>query len=223
MGEPSAAPRATRVRAAATGDSTPRGAVARSVTLVDLSSPRTDVGTTLGEAIAERLSLARPWYRPRASRRAISDVIDGLAVQVRRFGEREPLSATTPLGVLSPVAAALTLVALGAADGSPIVILDPGSAPGALETLALAEAAAALVPATCTVLVGVPDVSLLGYFEAPAFVGGRPAMILDLFSGQVRGQVVTNAARPSASASASALSSASESRTESIDSEGVTR
>ncbi len=203
------------------------GAVARSVTLVDLSLPRLDAATTLGEAIAERLSLARPWYRPRITRRAVSDVIDGLAVQVRRFGEREPLTSTTPLGALSPVAAALTLVALGAADGSPIVILDPGSAPAALETLALAEAAAALFPADCTVLVGVPDVSLLGYFEAPAFIGGRPALILDLFSGHIRGQAVTSAAGSSASASSaasrSAFSSDSESRTESIDSEGVTR
>ena len=195
------------------------GAVAKSVTLVDLSAPRIDVNTTLGEAIAERLGLARPWYRPRATRRAIHDVIEAIAAQLRRFGEREPLEATTPLGALTPVAAALTLVALGAADGSPIVILDPGSAPAALETLALAEAAAALVPLTCTVLVGVPDVSLLGYFEAPAFIGGRPALILDLFSGQVRGQAVTSVPGPSASASASA----SESRTESIDSEGAIR
>jgi RND superfamily putative drug exporter len=152
------------------------GSVARRVTLVDLDSRRPDVSTAVGDAIGERLRLARPWFRrvPRGSAEVLVSRINASLATVE--GE-SPIDIHRTLGELSPLALSLLFVALGVADGAELLVVDAGDG----------DFAHPASPAFAGAVAGIADPGtavLLGLEEEPALhaatVGDRPLVRIDL-------------------------------------------
>ncbi|GGF29680.1 MMPL family transporter [Subtercola lobariae] len=135
------------------------GAISRLVSLVDLSSPRPDIDTTVDQALRERISLAKPWFRPWVSRAEVNDRIAAVNRSLRVVEGEAEITDTTTLGALSPLASAILLTALGLADRSELVVVDTGDkgSPTADETVFL-DALVSLVDAATTLVVGMPAV-----------------------------------------------------------------
>ncbi|RFA10569.1 hypothetical protein B7R54_16160 [Subtercola boreus] len=140
------------------------GPLSRCVTLVDLASARTDVSTSVGSALRERLRYARPVFRRGASAAEIDDRVAGIGRVLSRFPGEAPVSADTALGSLTPLATALVLTALGLADGGAVMVLDTGDSGSPLaDPQRFVDALADLVPAGMTLVLGLPAVPV---FEA---------------------------------------------------------
>ncbi|MEA9986393.1 MULTISPECIES: MMPL family transporter [Subtercola] len=153
------------------------GAISRLVTLVDLSSARPDVDTTVGAALRERLSIARSWYRPWVSPDDIDTRVEAVNRALAAVPGEPRLGETTALGELSPLAAALVLTAAGMADGSALLVLDTGDAgAGSIDAAVFVRAVSTLVPAATTLVLGLP--------AAPAGLAsgalGRSVTVLEL-------------------------------------------
>jgi RND superfamily putative drug exporter len=147
------------------------GAVSKRVSLVDLESRRLDETTTIGEAIGERMRLARPWFR-RVPLAEVEELVERMNAALESLvpaadaahqghhagaqSHEHPLTQHTPLGELSPLALALLYVALGVADGATMIVVDAGDGDFARPlSPALLAAIGELVPADSTVVIGV--------------------------------------------------------------------
>nr|WP_254069417.1 MMPL family transporter [Herbiconiux sp. VKM Ac-2851] len=119
------APSVGRLQVLGHGLPSESGDVARRVTLVDLDSRRLDSTVTVGDALNERLALGSPWFRrdKHAASRLVGRVNSSLAAA---GGGEAPIDVHRTLGELSPLALSLVTVALGVADGAPLVVVDAG-------------------------------------------------------------------------------------------------
>ncbi|GAA2235818.1 MMPL family transporter [Herbiconiux moechotypicola] len=191
------------------------------VSLVDLESRRLDEYTAVGDALAERLRLDRPWFK-RVPRGTVEALVDRLDRALDGLEGEERVDLHTTLGELSPTASALLAVTLGVADGARVVVVDTGdgefSRPG---TLGFADAVAGVVGSDATLV--------LGLATAPASlgdgssVGGRPVARIDL-AGVAHPSAVSSvpsssSSPPSSSASLPPLSPASPPSTGATDSD----
>ncbi|WP_440708095.1 MMPL family transporter [Herbiconiux sp. YIM B11900] len=152
------------------------GSVVKRVTLVDLDSRRLDTSTAVGDALGERLRLARPWFRrvPRGSAELLVSRINASLATVE--GE-SPIDIHRTLGELSPLALSLLFVALGVADGAELLVVDAGDG----------DFAHPASPAFAGAVAGIADPGtavLIGLEEEPALhaatVGDRPLVRIDL-------------------------------------------
>ncbi|MEF2977190.1 MMPL family transporter [Subtercola sp. YIM 133946] len=166
------------------------GAISRSVSLVDASSARPDVDTTVEAAMRERLSLAKPWFRPWVSKAEVAQRIAAVNAALDGFPAERAIGESTALGELSPVGTALLHTALGLADRSRLLVVDTGDlgSPTDDDTVFL-RSLVALVPAETTLVVGLPalppglEPSHVGHEHAatdPNHPAPRPVSILEL-------------------------------------------
>ncbi|GAA0991543.1 MMPL family transporter [Subtercola frigoramans] len=169
------------------------GAVSRRVSLVDLSSTRPDAETTVSSALRERLSIARPWYRPFVSVDAIDDRIDSINRALRAVGSERQIGGSTALGELTPLGSSLVLTSLGLADGSGVLVVDAGDTGSPIDDAReFLDALTALVPEGQTLVLGLPtalaspaSAALEHHAEHPAHADpagadARPVVVLHL-------------------------------------------
>ncbi|QWT24815.1 MMPL family transporter [Subtercola sp. PAMC28395] len=169
------------------------GAVSRRVSLVDLSSTRPDAETTVSSALRERLSIARPWYRPFVSADAIDDRIDAINRALRTVGSERQIGGSTALGELTPLGSSLVLTSLGLADGSGVLVVDAGDTGSPIDDAReFLDALTALVPVGQTLVLGLPtaaaspaSATLEHHAEHPAHADpasadARPVVVLHL-------------------------------------------
>jgi RND superfamily putative drug exporter len=154
------------------------GELATRVTLVDLEARRLDTSTAVGDALLERLRLARPWFRrvaPNAAEMLVARIDDALATV-----DGEPgIDLHRTLGELTPFALSLLDVAMGVADGAQLIIVDAGDGDVAHPAAAtFVEAVATVAGPDAELLIGLGDESDQG--RIPSVVGGRPVMRVDL-------------------------------------------
>jgi RND superfamily putative drug exporter len=131
-------------------------AITRRVSLVDVSSARPDLDTTVGAALRERISLAKSWFSPWVSKAevdkrvaSVNSALEGVA------GERQIAESTT-LGELSPVASAVLFTELGLADRAEVIVVDTGDAGSPADETVFLRALVSLMPETTTLVVGLP-------------------------------------------------------------------
>ncbi|RFA17942.1 MMPL family transporter [Subtercola boreus] len=152
------------------------GAVSRRVTLVDLSSSRPDLETSVGRALKERLRYARRLFGRGASAEELTERIDDINRALAQIPRELPISENTALGALTPVASSLVLTALGLADGAWMLVLDTGDLGSPLENhLQFVDALAQLVPEDTALVIGLPDAPPTGSVSA-----GRALVTLEL-------------------------------------------
>jgi len=128
--------------------------VSRRVSLVDLDSRRLDVSTTVGDALNERLALARSFVQ-RIPRGAADHLVTRINRALALAPDEVPIDIHRSLGELSPLASALLAVAFGVADGAELLVVDAGDGDFANPaTPAFAAAVASIADATTTVVLG---------------------------------------------------------------------
>jgi RND superfamily putative drug exporter len=170
------------------------GAVAKLVTLVDLESRRPDLSTTVGDALGERLRLARGWFRA-VPKGAAEHLVDRVNRALEPFEDERPISIHRTLGELSPIAASFVTVALGVADGAKVLVIDTGDGDAPHSTTPHSTTPHSTTPHSTTpefvrAVAGIaePDATVLFGAEtlhavhaAPdAPTGGRPLVRIDL-------------------------------------------
>jgi RND superfamily putative drug exporter len=132
------------------------GAITRRVSLVDVSSARPDIDTTVDAALRERISLARPWFSPWVSKAEVDKrVLSVNSALAGVPGERQIAESTT-LGELSPVASAVFFTALGLADRADVIVVDTGDAGSPADETVFLRALVSLMPEATTLVVGLP-------------------------------------------------------------------
>lgn len=170
------APRAGRLQVLGHGLPSEMRAVARQSTLVDLEAGWGDSTRTVGEQIAERLRLARPWYR-RVPAGLAETLVRRIDTALRGTAGESGIDSARTLAELSPLARALMAVALGVADGARVIVIDAGDGPFAHPgSAAFAAAVGGVADPQTTVLLG-----LEGEPAAHAArVGERPHVHIEL-------------------------------------------
>jgi RND superfamily putative drug exporter len=155
------------------------GAVTKLVTLVDLESRRLDLSTTVGDALNERLRLARGWFRA-VPRGAAEHLVDRVNRALEPIEGEQAISIHRTLGELSPMAQSLVTVALGVADGARVLVIDAGDGDAAHPTTPeFVRAVAGIAEPDATVLFGAE--TLHAVHAAPdAPTGDRPLVRIDL-------------------------------------------
>ena len=133
------------------------GAISRRVSLIDVSSGRPDLDTTVGAALRERISLAKPWYRPWVSKSEVDKRVDSISRALEVVVAERQINESTTLGELSPVATALVFTELGLADESDLLVVDTGDLGSPTDETVFLRALVALVPPATTLVVGLPE------------------------------------------------------------------
>ncbi|MCS5713929.1 MMPL family transporter [Herbiconiux sp. CPCC 205716] len=183
------------------------GDVARRVTLVDLDSRRLDSTVSVGDALNERLALGSPWFRRdrHAASRLVGRVNSALAAAGSASGAglasgEVPIDVHRTLGELSPLALALVTVALGVADGAPIVVVDAGDGEFAHPSAGFVAAVAGIADPGATVLLGVSAAPAAHASSVGTALGDRMLGRIDLGSPPSPSSLDTASANPASAA-----------------------
>ncbi|MFB2555501.1 MMPL family transporter [Herbiconiux liangxiaofengii] len=169
------------------------GEVARKVTLVDLDSRLADSTTTVGDALDQRLRLQAGLFR-REPKGATERLIGRINAALEEHDENESaIDVHRTLGELSPFALSLLHVALGVADGAPLIVIDAGDGDFAHPSSpAFASAVASIADPGTTVLLGVESAPAAHAAAVGSRLGERMLTRIDL-AGQTAASLSSSA------------------------------
>jgi len=135
------------------------GTVLRSSTMIDtVSIERAGEGSRVGSLIAERVSLAQPWYRAGVTRNGVERAITRLNTALGAVGCSTLVLSDSDLSRLPALERAATLLTIALAERTALVIIDQADGfADENETRAFLSVVERLTPTTTTVIVGLPD------------------------------------------------------------------
>ncbi|UFS58968.1 MMPL family transporter [Subtercola endophyticus] len=132
------------------------GAISRRVSLVDVSSARPDLDTTVGAALRERISLSKHWLNPWVSKAEVERRVASITRALELVPGERAVTESTTLGELSPVASAVVFTELGLADTSDLLVVDTGDFGSPTDETVFLRALVSQVPPQTTLVVGLP-------------------------------------------------------------------
>jgi RND superfamily putative drug exporter len=168
--------------------------VARRAALVDIgAAERGDSRGTVGELLAERIRLARPWYRALSVQRPVHgwiDRINQVLADVRvppRVDAPDTVHYASRLEDLPQLERAVALAAVAFAERTPLVLLDQLDAfADGEDEAAFFRAVDRLAPTTTTVILGTP----IPPRAVEHVTTTRPIAVIDLYSLDRKGALL---------------------------------
>ncbi|MBF4572721.1 MMPL family transporter [Herbiconiux sp. VKM Ac-1786] len=193
------APSGGRLQVLGHGLPSENGDVARRVTLVDLDSRRLDSTVSVGDALNERVALGSPWFR--RDKHAASRLVGRVNSSLAAVGGEVPIDVHRTLGELSPLALSLVTVALGVADGAPLVVVDAGDGEFAHPSgTAFVAAVAGIADPGTTLLLGLSAAPAAHASSVGTALGDRMLGRIDLATPPSPSSLGTASANPASAA-----------------------